>query len=320
MTTRLRPLLLPAWLALQLLLVSLPAAAGEAERPLQLAMGMLDPQVPAVLSPGTIFRDCRDCPEVVVVPGGTFAMGATLEEEVAANLPQRDRGRSEPVHGVIIGQSFAVGRYEVTRAEFARFVAASGRVVSGCWLSVNQNWKLFADRNWQSPGFPQRDYDPVVCVSWDDANAFTQWLSQQTHQRYRLLSEAEWEYVARAGSLGSRPWGEQIGRNYTACADCGSQWDNQRPAPAGSFSANRYYVHDMLGNVSEWVADCWHASYQHAPEDGSAWVEPSCPLHVYRGGSWQSPSYTVRSAYRERDQNGSRTTAIGFRVVREIEP
>lgn len=298
-------------------LLFLLAAAATSQT---LAMGMLGGAEPAALAPGKSFRDCATCPEMVVVPAGSFMMGAAHDEEEHAEVARRDRGRAEPRHAVLIGLSFAAGRFEITRGEFAQFVNATGRQVEGCWLTVKGEWRLYAERSWRVPGFAQTDGDPVVCVSWEDAKAYTVWLGQVTQQQYRLLNETEWEYLARAGSLTARPWGAELGRNFTVCANCGSQWDGLRPAPAGIFSPNRFGIHDMLGNVSEWVEDCWHPDYHGAPENATPWTNTGCELRTFRGGSWMSSPHTVRSSFRDRDVPSYRSTAVGFRVARTISP
>ena len=290
-----------------------------ATAPMQLAMGVL-PQSSPLMVVGTVFRDCSDCPEMVVMPQGAYIMGAPPGEEEQEGVPVRQRGRALPQHKVFISDAFAVSRYEITVGEFTRFVTATGRQMDGCWLSVNGEWKLLEDRNWRLPGYGQTDRDPVVCVSWDDAKAYVDWLSGAMKQQYRLLSESEWEVVARTGTLTARPWGAAIGRNFTSCAGCGSRWDSQRPAPTGSFSVNRFGLYDMLGNVAEWVDDCWHENYQDAPRDGSSWTGGACEFRVFRGGSWIDPPRTVRSAQRDRDTPQLRSAFLGFRIARNIEP
>ena len=168
------------------------------------------------------------------------------------------------------------------------------------------------DRGWG------RGRRPVINVSWEDAQAYVRWLSRETGQGYRLLSEAEWEYVARAGSRTAYHWGGDIGRNRANCRRCGSRWDDKRTAPAGSFAANEFGLHDVHGNVWEWVEDCWNASYRGAPEDGSAWESGDCRLRVMRGGSWDyRPSY-LRSALRIRSSAANRNFQLGFRVARTL--
>ena len=292
-----------------------PAASSR----VQVAMGAL-PQSSPLLLVGTVFRDCSDCPEMVVMPLGDFTMGVPPAEEETEGVPQRFRGRAQPLHKVYVADAFAVSRYEVTVGEFSRFVQATGRKMDGCWLSQNREWKLLEERNWRMPGYGQTDHDPVVCVSWEYAKAYVDWLSGALKQKYRLLSESEWEYVARTGTTSARPWGDAIGRNFTDCAGCGSRWDGQRPAPAGSFSVNRYGLYDMLGNAAEWVEDCWHDGYQGAPNDGSPWTSGACEFRVIRGGSWVDQPRNVRSGQRDRDTPLMRSVFLGFRIARNITP
>ena len=196
-------------------------------------------------------------PEMVVIPAGSFRMGCL----------SGDCYRNEPVHSVSI-ESFELSKYEVTFEEYDAFTDATGRERAN-------------DRGWG------RGRRPVINVSWDDAVAYTQWLSSQTGERYRLPSEAEWEYAARAGSTTKYSWGNDIGRNRANCDGCGSRWDDRQTAPVGSFSANRWGLHDMHGNVWEWVQDCWNGNYRGAPTDGSAWESGDCSERVLRGGSWR---------------------------------
>ncbi len=280
--------------------------------------GRPDPRLRLV--PGTVFKDCVNCPEMAVVPAGWFIMGASPGEEERVEVDSRYRRRSQPQHRVTIEAPFAIGRAEVTRAEFARFVAATGHRAEGCWVRIDRLWQHRADRNWRSPGFEQSDQDPVVCVSWLDAKAYSAWLSAETRQTYRLLTEPEWESGARAGSATARWWGEEIGRNQANCRGCGSRWDGRRTAPAGSFDDNRFNLFDMLGNASEWVEDCWFDDHRGAPSDGRARTRRGCKLRVIRGGNWDSGPETVRAAHRLRDVQTMRLFTTGFRLARVLEP
>ena len=263
---------------------------------------------------GDVFRDCADCPEMVVVPSGSFMMGSPLSEE----------GRYDgegPVHRVSIPSAFAVGVYEVTRGEFGRFVSSTGLSMGNeCWTYEDDEWEERSGRSWLSPGFSQTDLHPAVCVSRDDARAYVDWLSRETGEAYRLLSEAEWEYVARAGTRTRYHWGDAIGRNLANCRDCGSRWDGESTSPAGVFGANSFSLHDVHGNVYEWVEDCWNAGYVGAPRDGSAWKGGDCFDHVLRGGSWLSSPRLLRVANRDRSLTGVRYGNVGFRVARTFTP
>ena len=159
---------------------------------------------------------------------------------------------------------------------------------------------------------------PVINVSWDDGQAYVGWLSKKTGQRYRLASESEWEYAARAGTKTARYWGEAIGSGNANCHECGSQWDGRQTAPVGSFRSNGFGVHDVLGNVWEWTEDCWNESYAGAPGDGSAWTSGDCSRRVLRGGSWDGIPRLVRSAYRNGSTTVTRGNGLGFRVARTL--
>ena len=231
-------------------------------------------------------------PAMMVIPAGSFRMGC---------VSGRDCYDDEvPVHEVAIS-SFELSKHEVTFEEYDRFTDATGR-----------------DRA-DDAGRGRGDR-PVIIVSWKDAVAFTEWLSVETGERYRLPSEAEWEYAARAGSITAYSWGEEMGTNRANCDGCGSPWDGEQTAPVGSFSANAWGLHDMHGNVWEWVQDCWNESYRGAPTDGSAWESGDCALRVLRGGAWDSGPWYLRSALRGRIDTGVRLNFIGFRVARTLAP
>ena len=275
--------------------------------------------------PGDTFEDCLGCPEMVVVPEGTFRMGSPESEE-----GRWDDGREGPVHPVTIGYRLAVGVNEVTRGEFARFVSATGRSMGdACWSYESGEWKERSGRHWRNPGFSQTDDHPVVCVDWDDAKAYAEWLSGRTGQKYRLLSEAEWEYVARAGTETARYWGEgESGQcRYANGADETYGWSeafcddgHASTSPVGHFRANGYKLHDVLGNVWEWTEDCWNESYRRAPRDGSAWTSGNCGRRALRGGSWSDVPGNLRSAFRGRGTPGNRSGNAGFRVARTLTP
>ena len=160
----------------------------------------------------------------------------------------------------------------------------------------------------------------MINVSWEDAVAYAEWLSAQTGERYRLPSEAEWEYAARAGSATKYSWGNEIGHNRANCNACGSQWDGEKTAPVGSFGPNAWGLHDMHGNLWEWVQDCWNDNYQGAPADGSAWTSGDCEIRVLRGGSWINQPGYLRAAFRNWFTTGGGASALGFRVARTLTP
>jgi formylglycine-generating enzyme required for sulfatase activity len=244
-------------------------------------------QAPASLEPGDVFRDCPECGEMVVIPAGEFDMGST------------DPAAESPAHHVVVARPFAVGRREVTFAEWDQCVAAGG-----CKYTPS-------DHGWG------RGERPVIDVSWDDATGFVAWLSHKTGQTYRLLSEAEWEYAARGGTSSSYWWGRDIGSGRANCQECGAGAGRQT-VPTGSFRPNAFGLYDTVGNAAEWVQDCWNASYRSAPRDGSAWMSGDCTLHVLRGGSFANKANAVRSASRFRYDEDVRYYANGFRVARDL--
>ena len=250
----------------------------------------------ALLRPGRVFRDCPECPEMVVVPAGSFMMGSAPDEEGRDN----DEG---PVHRVTIEKPFAVGKYEVMFAEWDACVADGG---CGGHRPGDKGWG--------------RGRRPVINVSWNNAKAYVRWLSDKTGKPYRLLSEAEWEYAARAGTTTRYNWGDDIGRNRANCDGCGSGWDNEQTAPVGSFPANGFGLYDLHGNVWEWVEDCRNPSYAGAPADGSARINGDCSSHVLRGGSWYNEPKNVRVALRISYATESRSYSHGFRVARTLRP
>ena len=246
----------------------------------------------AQMEPGTVFRDCQACPEMVAVPAGSFMMGSP---EAAAEMP---------IHRVTIAEPLAVGKYEVTFAEWDACVADGG-----CYGHRPD------DKGWG------RENRPVMNVSWNHAQTYVMWLSENTGKTYRLLSEAEWEYVARAGS-GTRKysWGNEVGRNRANCTKCWSRWDGKQTAPVGSFAANAFGLHDVHGNVWEWGQDCWNGTYAGAPADGSAREQGDCNSRVLRGGSWGNDPWFLRSAGRNGLTTGYRSDGIGVRVARRLTP
>ena len=165
-----------------------------------------------------------------------------------------------------------------------------------------------------------RDTKPVINVSWDDAQTYVAWLSKMTGRPYRLLTEAEWEYAARAGTTTAYYLGDDIGKGNANCNGCGSQWDGKQTSPVGSFAANQFGLYDMAGNVWQWVQDCYHADYNGAPTDGSAWTSGDCGNRVVRGGSWFDVPLNLRAAVRSRGTTDVRGNGLGFRVGRTLLP
>ena len=260
--------------------------------------------------PGREFLDCSVCPEMVVLPTGSYRMGS----------PSGEEGRyysDGPVHTVRISYALAVGKCEVTFAEWDACVRGGG---CGGHRPDDNGWG--------------RGRRPVMNVNWEDARGYVSWLSRETGERYRLLSEAEWEYAARAGTQTAWYWGEgesgQCGyaNGYDGVAHAELERDGApascrdgyvTTAPVGTFGANGFGLHDMLGNVWEWTEDCWHDVYGGAPSDGSAWLSGGdCSRRVLRGGSWDNQPRDLRSADRNGGQSGNRYYDDGFRVARTI--
>jgi len=232
---------------------------------------------------------------MVVVPAGQFVMGSSANE--------KGRFRNEgPQHTVTIPRPFAVSKFEVTFDEWDACVA------EGDCAPVAD------DNGWG------RGRRPVINVTWHDARRYAAWLSKMTGKPYRLLSEAEWEYAARAGSNKRYSWGDEIGEGNANCHACGSEWDAKQTAPVGSFGANQFGLYDMLGNVWEWVEDCLNDNFEGAPADGSAWIVNECPRRVIRGGSWHYAPEGLRSASRLRGTPTFQFNDLGFRVARTIAP
>src|SRR5215471_1861164 len=261
------------------------------------------------LKPKDSFKDCSNCPEMVVVPAGSFTMGSPAGE------PGRydDEG---PQHKVTIAKSFAVGRIAITRGEFTTFVRETNHATGDkCWTFEDGKSEERTSRSFHNPGFAQDDQHPVVCVNWDDAKAFATWLSNKTGKIYRLLSEAEREYATRAGSTTRYTFGnvekslcrygnvaDQTakrsikGAEKWTIADCDDGY--AYTAPVGKFTANAFGIHDVHGNVWDWTEDCWHDNYQGAPTNASAWTSGDCSKRVIRGSSWFGYPRYLRSAGR----------------------
>jgi len=278
------------------------------------------------LAPGTVFHDCDGCPEMVLIAAGKFQMGSPDSE--------RDRlDREGPVHEVAFARGFAVGKFEITRGQFARFVQDTKYLSDGCNAWGGTRLDFDAAKSWRDPGFAQTDSDPAVCMNWNDAAAYVQWLTKKTGKAYRLPSEAEWEYAARAGSSRVRPWGDQAGEacRYANVADQtlkkrvrgGANWvvhdceDGMiYTAPVGSYQPNAFGLHDMIGNAWEWTGDCWNSKHAGAPADGASRTTGDCNHRMLRGASWQSYPGLARSAARGKSAPDYRSADYGFRVVR----
>jgi formylglycine-generating enzyme required for sulfatase activity len=223
---------------------------------------------------------------------------------------EHDRLANEgPQHKVTIAKTFAVSKFEITFAEW------------GTCVTYGDCESQLSDAGWG------RGSQPAIYVAFDQAQQYVAWLSRMTGKPYRLLTEAEYEYAARAGSQTAYPWGNEIGQDHEDCRGCGSRWDGEEPAPVGSFPANAFGLFDMVGNVWEWVDDCYHSSYEivtpndrrDAPADGSSWAEGNCDFRVVRGGSWAVDPGKLRSASRDRTVKGGGNFNLGFRVARTLD-
>ena len=299
-----------------------------------LGMAAVQAQNEPAYEPGKILHDCDECPELVVVPPGQFMMGTPT------NAREVDMSRGEgPQVPIAIDYVFAVGRTEVTHRQFEDFVNATGhQVADGCRVWDEQiGFNDSPDANWRDRRQPKRvrDDHPVGCVSWIDAKAYVAWLSGKTGKRYRLLTEAEWEYAARAGTTTPRFWGNSPGQ---ACrwantfdlsaaekypfpwfpATCNDGYADL--APVGQFEPNAFGLYDMIGNVWEWTEDCFAATHVGRPRDGSAWLwDSGCDFHTTRGGGWLSAPERNRIAWPGRDPEDKRNTQFGFRVARDLD-
>jgi formylglycine-generating enzyme required for sulfatase activity len=279
------------------------------------------------------FRDCPVCPRMVMLPAGEVAMGVAPGEEEREQLAPEFRHRSEPQRTVRIAR-VSVGRFEVTRGEYRVFAEATRRESNGCFAWSGTDFMLDAARSWRNTGYPQTDDHPAACVSWEDAQAYVEWLSRLTGHRYRLPSEAEWEYAARAGTATPRYWsgGPDAACLYANGADRAARTGDPHAhawgaadcddghaytAPVGRYRANAFGLNDMLGNVGEWTADCWNADYRAAPADGRARTDGDCRLRAVRGGAWDDAPVGLRAAYRVGSPVVVRLYSRGFRVARE---
>lgn len=284
--------------------------------------------------------DCPACPELALVPPGRSLMGS------APDAPEIDASTGEsPTVAIAFTRPFHVSRREITVGEFRRYVEATGaEPAPGCRVWLGGQWVLERDRSWRDPGFaqPPQDAEPVVCVNWDDARAYAEWLSKESGKRYRLPSEAEWEYVARGGTSFPRFWGERdssesavlsLACDFANVYDSSAvdvyrfPWPNARCsdrvaalAPAGQYKPNAFGAFDIIGNAREWVMDCYTASYAGRPEDARAWTwQGGCEMKGVRGGSWASRPRDARAAARDAAPTALRQSDLGFRVVRDYD-
>ena len=288
-------------------------------------------QLTAFSTSAKSFRDCTQCPLMVSIPAGKFVMGAEGGEE----------GRPEgPPHPVAIRKAFAAGQFEVTQGQYAQFALVTRRGVTerGCsrWYPAERTIKLDASLDWRNPGYgrePALD-EPVVCISWKDASDYVGWLAKRTGKRYRLLSEAEWEYIAHAGASSLYAWGDnpkdacQYGNVYDVTGydasllvpivDCADGYHGV--APVGKFKPNAFGLYDVIGNVWEWTADCVRLPYAaDVPLDGTAYqVQGACELRAVRGGSWRTHMFRQRPTWRGKDPENRVSSIFGLRVARDL--
>ena len=244
-----------------------------------------------VPAPGTAFHDCQQCPEMIVVPAGSFTMGET------------GHSRETPLHQVTFAKSFAIGIYTVTFEQW-----------DACAADAGCSSARPGDYGW---GGARR---PVVDVTWNAAKSYVLWLSRKTGKPYRLPSEAEWEYAARGGTTTLFWWGDDVRSNMANCDGCGSSFDNRQTAPVGSFKPNPFGLYDTAGNVTQWVEDPWHSNYEGAPTDGSVWSQGGDPRRmVMRSGSWFNNPRLSHSGYRNGDAPAVHNSKIGFRVALSLQ-
>jgi formylglycine-generating enzyme required for sulfatase activity len=298
------------------------------------------------LQPGKTFRDCPECPEMAVIPAGKFLMGTSIADykrDLAIRPPEpmffqfltmlgllvdRNFAPAEiPQHQVTIPDDFAIGKYPVTIAEFLAFVREAGYAPEGnCLLFNGTKARISPNSSWMNSGFDQTALDPVVCMRVKDARAYVDWLNKKAGSGkgsasavlYRLPSEAEWEYAARAGTTTARWWGDLIGLGNANCDGCNGTHNPLRPTPVGTYPRNPFGLYDMLGNVWQIVNDCWNPNYDGAPQDGRPWLSGDCSKIVERGGSFNNDVWFARSASRLWHDTNTTTNASGFRVARKI--
>jgi formylglycine-generating enzyme required for sulfatase activity len=275
--------------------------------------------------PDREFQECPDCPQMVGIPAGRFLMGS----------PAHEPGRFDsegPQHGVTV-RAFALGKYDVTSESFLNFLQTTGYQPQPCNGLLGLSWHgRSATALATAPSDAEPPRWPAVCLDWKDAEAYVAWINTRARAAhpelgkrapYRLPSEAEWEYAARAGTTTARWWGDEIGAHNANCNGCGSEWDNKLLAPVDSFAPNPFGLYGMLGNAWQWTADCWHPSYRGAPADSHAWTDSFCIKHAIRGGAWNNVPIFIRAGARAgamEDGAGDYdySTLTGFRVARDL--
>ena len=270
------------------------------------------------------FQECAECPLMVAIPAGRFIMGS----------PVGEAGRFDtegPQHPVAV-RAFALGKFDVTSAEFLTFLKDTGYQPRPCDPILKLGWHSPGSGLAYPPSVSEPPRWPAACLEWRDAQAYIAWLNKKVRVAhpniaygegpYRLPSEAEWEFAARGGTSTARWWGDDVGIGNANCNGCGSQYDYKLLSEVGSFKPNPFGLYGMLGNVWQWTADCWHESYAGAPPDGSAWTQSGCTKHVLRGGSWDNTPVFIRSAARSGGGGDGGdfdySSLAGFRVARTL--
>jgi len=247
------------------------------------------------------FQECTDCPVMVGIPAGRFVMGSPASEP--------GRFDNEGPQHIVSVKAFALAKFDVTSEQFRNFLEATRYQPAPCNKILNLGWRVLDDGRAVAPDEAEPLRWPAVCLA-------------KRSGPYRLPSEAEWEYAARAGTTTSRWWGNAIGTGNANCNGCGSRWDNRDLATVDSFRPNPFGLYDVLGNAWQWTADCWHKSYVGAPTNGSAWTEKDCSKYVLRGGSWDNVPLFVRSAARSGSlADGGEydySSLASFRVARDL--
>ena len=312
---------------------------------LSLAQPVFAADAAAGKKPGESFQDCADCQTMVVVPAGSFTMGSSAAEREREGVPETFGSHEGPQVKVTIARPFAFATTETTKAQWARFVAATNRPIpTECFdYNVEQDsWGGTPGKvvNWQNTGFAQTDNHPVACISWQDATEYAAWMTQATGQKYRLATEAEWEYAARGGTTTARPWGDSVtaicnkARIMTSgtfeAIHKGESWvgelvcaeDESYTKPVKSYDANPWGIYDTLGNLWEWVADCAAPDHSKLPSDGTAQTAANggdCNHRLSKGGAFHSRVWLARPATRGDGQGpANRPLAAGIRIVREL--
>jgi formylglycine-generating enzyme required for sulfatase activity len=284
--------------------------------------------LPGGLEHADIFSDCADCPSMVAIGGGQLLMGAPADD-ITKGIYTADQGPQR----LVSVAPFAIGQYEVTKAQYTAFLSASDhQAPKGCRVWADGTSTTSDSHSFTDPGYEQEETHPAVCVSWNDAKAYVDWLSRETGESYRLLSEAEWEFAARAGSNARFFFGEDVTDicRYDNIGDATalSRWPNWETAscsdgrlftsPVGTYEANGFGLYDLYGNAREWVQDCWFNNFKNAPETAKARDRDGCERRAIRGGSWDSKPSLVGSTWRWSLPAEHRDFLYGFRVARDL--